>query len=152
MKTKIILIAIILLAIVGQSYSQTDAHKKAAEEFLVVSGAELVYKASMEKMMELQTQSNPTMAQYSDIIKQWANKYISWASVKDEMVNLYSYEFSEKELKEISKFYKSPIGLKLASKIGEIMNKSSETIQKKALEHTPELQKMIMDKMGDKKD
>ena len=152
MKTKIILIAIILFAIVGQLYSQTDAHKKAAEELLIASGAEQNYKLSMEKMMEIQLKSNPSIAQYSDIIKQWAEKYISWSSLKADMVKLYTDEFSEKELKELSKFYKSPIGIKFASKHTEINIKMAEIGQKKALEHTPELQKMIMDKMGDKKD
>jgi len=152
MKKKILLLAILLIAIVGQSYSQTEVHKKAAEELLIASGAEQNFKTSMEKMMEIQTKSNPAMEQYSDIIKQWANKYISWSSLKDDMVKLYTDEFTEKELKEITKFYKSDIGLKLASKQGEIMTKGAEIGQKKALEHMPELQKMIMDKMGDKKD
>ena len=152
MKNKLFLLSTLILIGACQTFSQTETHKKAAEELLTASGAENNFKISMEKMMDLQSKSNPAMAQYADIIKQWAGKYLTWATLKDDMMKLYTDEFTEKELKELTKFYKSPIGLKLASKQGEIMSKGAEIGQKKALEHTPELQQMIMDKMNEKKE
>jgi hypothetical protein len=76
-------------------------------------------------------------------MKAFLNKYMSWASLKDDMAKIYMAEFSESELNELTKFYQTPLGKKSIQKMPVLMTKGAEIGQKRVQEHLPELQAVL---------
>jgi hypothetical protein len=78
-------------------------------------------------------------------MKGFMAKYCSWTALKDDLCLLYAREFTEAELKQLTAFYKSPVGLKLAQKQPLIMQTSMAIGQKAATDHQAELQQLMGD-------
>ena len=76
-------------------------------------------------------------------MKTFLGKYMSWASLKDDMAKIYMSEFSETELNELNKFYQTPLGKKTVQRMPALMAKGAEMGQKRIQEHLPELQATI---------
>ena len=91
-------------------------------------------------MLAMQVQQNPALAPHQAQMKAFLSKYMSWASLKDDMAKLYMAEFSESELNELTKFYQTPVGKKTIQKMPALMAKGAEIGQKRVQEHLPELQ------------
>jgi hypothetical protein len=91
-------------------------------------------------MLEMQVQQNPALVPYQAQMKAFLNKYMSWASLKDDMTKLYMAEFSESEVNELTKFYQTPLGKKTVKKMPLLMTQGAEIGQKRVQEHLPELQ------------
>jgi hypothetical protein len=71
---------------------------------------------------------------------------LSWAALKPDLAEVYAREFTEPELRELLRFYQSPIGKKASSKIPALMQMGMEIGQRHVQEHMPELQKILQDK------
>ncbi len=127
------------------------SHRKAAETLLNVMGIESMLNQSVDQMVAAQTQQNPQIAQFQPQLKTFLSKYISWASMKDDMAKLYMEQFTEADLTELVKFYQTPLGKKTVEKMPTIMAKSAEMGQKRVQEHLPELQAAIQAEAATKK-
>ena len=79
------------------------------------------------------------------------NKYMGWEIIRPEMATIYAREFTEPELREIIKFYQTPVGQKMAARLPQLMQAGMEVSQRRVQEHLPELQKIIQDKMAAEK-
>ena len=119
------------------------SHRKAVESLFALMGMENVLAQSIDQMLAMQVQGNPAIAQYQPQMKAFLNKYMSWASLKDDMAKIYMAEFSESELNELNKFYQTPLGKKTVQKMPALMAKGAEMGQKRVQEHLPELQAAI---------
>lgn len=124
------------------------SHRKAVESLFALMGMENVLAQSIDQMLAIQVQGNPAIAQFQPQMKAFLNKYMSWASLKDDMAKIYMAEFSESELNELTKFYQTPLGKKTIQKMPALMAKGAEIGQKRVQEHMPELQAALS---GEKK-
>ncbi|SNR39229.1 MULTISPECIES: DUF2059 domain-containing protein [Hymenobacter] len=159
MKKLWILAAALLLAAPMASAQSTTAapaatatpvsasHRKAAEELLVLTGSEKNMTEMTTRMLDMQMEQRPEMKAVEPEMRSFMTKYMSWQSIKDDLVQLYAQEFTEKELKELNKFYQTPTGRKTIQKMPHLMQAGMEIGQKRVQEHLPELQKAIADKM-----
>ena len=118
-------------------------HKAAAMELLETMKLDQLLTQTIDTMLDAQVQQNPQIAPYKKVMKDFFKKYMSWAALKDDMAALYAEEFSAGELKELTAFYKTPLGQKLASKQGQLMTKGAALGQRRVQEHMPELQQAI---------
>jgi hypothetical protein len=116
------------------------SHRKAAETLFASMEMETLLTQSVDQMLAMQVQQNPALAQFQPQMKAFLNKYMSWASLKDDMTKIYTAEFSESELKELGKFYETPLGKKAVQKMPALMAKGAEIGQKRVQDHLPELQ------------
>ena len=116
------------------------SHRKAGESLFGVMGMESLLSQSVDQMLAMQVQQNPALAPYQAQMKAFLSKYMSWASLKDDMTKIYMAEFSEAELNELTKFYQTPLGKKTMQKMPALMAKGAEIGQKRVQEHLPELQ------------
>lgn len=80
-------------------------------------------------------------------MRAFMNKYMSWPALKNEMVDLYAREFSEKELRDLTKFYQSSTGQKYVSKQNVLLQAGMQLGQRRVQENLPELQRMLEEKM-----
>ena len=143
---KRILVALLIFTAVpilnAQDKSGTT-HYKAAEQMLTLMDMQNVLKKSVDEMVAMQVQQNPAIAPYEAVMKQFLAKYMSWDSLKADMIKIYMDEFTESELGELNKFYQTPIGKKTVERMPTLMSKGAQIGGQRVQEHMPELQAAI---------
>ncbi|UYZ63434.1 DUF2059 domain-containing protein [Hymenobacter weizhouensis] len=158
MKHGIILAAALLLAAPAATAQSTTAaaapaaslsagHRKAAEDLLQASNAEKNMAESIDRILTMQTTQNPALKTVEPEMRAYLNKYMGWSVMKEDLVQLYAREFTEKELKELTKFYQTPVGRKTMEKMPQLLQAGMEIGQRRTQEHLPELQQAIAEKM-----
>ncbi|GAB2969000.1 hypothetical protein GCM10027048_44680 [Hymenobacter coalescens] len=158
MKHLLILAAGLLLAAPAASAQTTAAasgspapisagQRQAAEELLSTMQMQRNTDNALDQMMTAQLIQRPELKAVEPEMRSFLTKYMSWASLKEDMVALYAREFTEKELKELKKFYGSPTGQKFIGKQSTLMAAGIELGQRRMQEHMPELQKSIEQKL-----
>lgn len=121
---------------------EVSAHEKAARDFYhAVGGADLAASGA-EAMMGMMLQ-DPNMAEYTEVFHAWYRKVFAAADLEAEMVKLYMDSFSEKDLRELTAFYKSPLGQKALARLPEMMKQGAEIGMSRAQEHYDELEEML---------
>jgi hypothetical protein len=139
---KRIVVALLLFAVVPMLNAQdkNSSHYKAAEQMLTLMDMPTVLKKSVDEMVAMQVQQNPSIAPYETVMKEFLAKYMSWDSLKADMVKIYMDEFTEAELGELNKFYQTPVGRKTVEKMPTLMSKGAQLGGQRVQEHMPELQ------------
>ena len=96
-RMKLLLPILIVFSLLQPIAARADeaSHKKAAESLLGLMGMEKLLSQSVDQMLAMQVQQNPALAPYQAQMKTFLNKYMSWASLKDDMAKIYMAEFSE---------------------------------------------------------
>ncbi len=122
-------------------------HRKAAEALLVATNAGQNMTLAIDQMLAGQIEQNPGMKAVEPEMRAYLTRYMSWAALKDEMVQLYASAFTEKELRELTKFYLTPLGRKTIEQLPQITAAGMEIGQRRMQEHLPELQQAIAEKM-----
>ena len=145
------LLALVLIAQPLTARADDATRRKAAESLLQLMDMQSVLTESVNQMLEIQIKQNPAIAPYQQEMKDFFAKYMSWQSLKDDIVGIYAAEFTEADLTELNRFYQTPLGRKSLQKTPQLLAKSAELGQKRVQEHLPELQQAIAAKAGDKK-
>ena len=142
---KRIFVTLLLLVVVPMLNAQdkNSSHYKAAEQMLTLMDMPTVLKRSIDEMVAIQVQQNPSIAPYEAVMKEFLAKYMSWDSLKADMIKIYMDEFTESELGELNKFYQTPVGRKTVEKMPTLMTKGAQLGGQRVQEHMPELQQAI---------
>lgn len=140
------------LVLLGASLLRADevAKLKAAEELLAAADMETVFTEALAQQLDAQVAQNPELAEVKGAMQAFFEKYMSWKAIKGDMAKVYADAFSEQELAEITKFYKTPTGKKMAQATPELLAKGAAIGQQRVEEHAAELQQMITDAMSKK--
>lgn len=142
MKLSKLIFLITLLVCCGQSFAD-DASKKEAEILLTTLELDKAFEQTTIKMLDVQLKQNPKLAPFKQVMLRFFNKYMSYDSLKPEMVEIYSEAFTASELKEIVAFYKTPTGKKSIKKMPELMAKGGQIGAQRVQDNIQELQEMI---------
>lgn len=144
-----LLITLLLFGLVvkAQTPNITPAHLKAAEEALNASGAGDQLQGNMTTMLKQASATVPEdkRAKFLEVMKTFVGKYINWEIIRDQLSVVYAKEFTEKELKDLTAFYQSPLGKKLTEKQPVILQKGVEIGQQAVQSHQVELQQMMQE-------
>ncbi len=124
------------------------SHRAAADALLNLMNMEKLTEQSVDQMLQMQMKQNPAIAPFEQQMRTFLAKYMSWASMKDDMAKIYTSEFTEQELKDLTTFYKTPLGQKTVEKMPQLLVKGAEFSQKRMQEHLPELQAAIAAQAG----
>ena len=90
-------------------------------------------------MIDSEIARNPGLTPYRELMLQWLRKYMTWDAIQPELVKMYTTTFTEAELKEMAKFYGSPVGQKALEKMPEMMQRVAMTGAQIAQPHSDEL-------------
>jgi hypothetical protein len=131
------------------SQQEMEERIKASEELVIAMKLNETWQQTLNNMVEVQTKQFPGMTELKDVFEEFFNKYMSWDSIKDEMIKVYAEEFTVAEIKQITAFYKTPVGEKLALKMPVLTTKGAEIGQKRVQDNMLELQVMISKKMAE---
>jgi hypothetical protein len=147
------LAAITVVSLTPFIHAQDDAKRTAAAEELIkaMHATDLVdlQKSGIKKNILSRLPKNlpPDVAKQiqdkidsglDDILKDY-----NWDSVKTEFIHLYSQTFTESELKQLTEFYKSPIGQKYIEKRSEVEGGALAIMQKHVEEYAPKIGQLI---------
>lgn len=90
----------------------SDATDEDVKKFFDVISVKRNYQAGIEGMMAVQRRTVKDFYLFESTFKEWVDKYISWESVEPDMIKLYRGHFSSEDIKELTRFYQTPVGKK----------------------------------------
>lgn len=131
------------------SQQETENRLKASEELSKAMKMKEGWQQTLNNMIEVQTKQIPGMIDLKEVFEEFFDKHMGWDSIKEDFIKMYAEEFTAAELKEITAFYKTPVGEKLALKMPVLTTKGAEIGQKKVKENMLELQIMLSNKMAE---
>jgi uncharacterized protein len=144
-------IAALALLLVGSSAPLLSAdeksHQAAVEELLVITKTPENLKSSITTMLDLQIKQAPPLAPLRKPMEKFFEKYLSYDALKDDLIKMYAAEFTEEEIKDLIKFYQTPLGKKTAEKMPVLTAKGAQLGASRVDAHKAELQQMIRDEL-----
>ena len=131
---------------------RAQAEYAAAYELLEAMQLPAQLKQTLNGLVEMQMRSNPQLVPYKSIFIDFFNKYMSFEALKKGYADIYLDSFSVAEIKEITAFYKSPIGRKMASRNAELTLRGAALGQKTVQDHQLELQAALAKAIRERKE
>jgi len=122
-----------------------ESHKAAALSLLETMQMDELLLQSIEAMLQLEIQNNPSLAPFAGTMRKFYSTYMSGDSLREEFARMYSEAFTEQELNEINAFYLTPTGQKAISETPTLMSKGAQIGQQRVLANISELQFMIQE-------
>lgn len=104
--------------------------------------------STMEKGMldQMAAGAHPAIRQ---VIDAWLEKYFSYASIRNDLVQIYAREFTADELRQLGAFMRSPVGHHFTSASASLMEQGMKLGQRAAEEHRAELQTALQQKISE---
>jgi len=128
-----------------------DSLRAAVERLLAVMGMESILSQGIDQMLALQLQQQPDLAPLEPTLRAFLNKYMSWPSLKDDFIRLYSETFTTEEVRDLIIFYRTPTGQKALRKAPELMMKGGQLGSQRVQDNRAELEQMIEEARAEKK-
>jgi hypothetical protein len=107
--------------------------------------------ASMRQAM----QGKPLNAEQQQIMDDWGSELVAlmrheldWQTMQPMMVEVYRANFNQEEVDGMLKFYRSPTGQSMISKLPAAMQQAMQTMQQRAATLTPKIQQLTQDTMA----
>jgi len=126
------------------------SHLQAARDLLLALHMDQSYGKMVDQVLDAQLRASPQLVQLREPIKAFLNKYMGWDAMKDDLAQIYANSFTEQELNEITTFYKTPTGSKLALSIPDLTAQGIQLGQRRVADHISELQQVVQKAMADK--
>jgi hypothetical protein len=123
---------------------------KAAEDLITASNIESQMSNMYANIINAFSAQIPEekKAKYKTVMLNFLSKYMSFADLKQDMTRIYAEEFTEAELKEITRFYLTPVGKKTIEKLPALQQRGIAIAQQKLQAHLPELQQTMQAELG----
>ncbi|WP_028455583.1 DUF2059 domain-containing protein [Chitinilyticum litopenaei] len=118
--------------------AEPDSRQKATELIEMLDMRRLM-DAALEDSMQSGLASNPEMAPFVPVIREFLARHMSYDSLQPELVSLYADNFTASELDAVLDFYRSPIGKKVIERMPALMKAGSDIANKRVAAHMPEL-------------
>ena len=139
------ILMLILFVLNVQLFGQTKSYDLVYKLF-ELTNTKAIMGQMAEELIGVQVRSNPNLAKYQDVMKEFFNKKVNYEILKKEMAEIYINEFSEKELELLVEFYQTDIGQKATEKMPLILQKSMMLGERVVSEELPALEEMIKQK------
>jgi uncharacterized protein len=144
------------------SYADTSSHRKAAEEVLILTAVDRMIEPAFQQIeqmqlsqlrqMDLPEEAYSHAQKYIQRIYQIMGREMRWDNIKEDYINLYVNVFTESELRELIRFYQTPLGQKLIEKTPVLMQRSMRIGQQKMMRVMPEIQAISREMMQELKE
>ena len=131
----------LMLAVAGRA--QEERHRRTAEQLLEAMDMETMLSQSIEGLFAIHMRQNPDLAPYQETVLEFLQKHMSWENVRGDFVTIYSQEFSEEELTELTAFYQTPTGQKAARSLPSLMAKGADLVRRRVQGNIDELRQEL---------
>jgi hypothetical protein len=153
---KLVFGLLIVAGLVCAVAAAPDSHREAARELYrmmspretFISGFSTVFKAQLEQMAKMGIEDSK-IKRIEKASVAFAEKIADDPELEKRMVSIYVEAFSEQEIQELIRFYRTPIGRKALRKLPELFQKGAQVGQELALKHQPQFQKEVQSILGE---
>ena len=152
MKSLLSAVLLSVLAMPPFLWAGEASHRAAVEELLHVSKVDQMLEPTIQQLDSMLEQQFAKLAESKDdkrILKKYRKRLVrlvrskmKWEMMKADIVDIYVNVYTEDEVKEVTKFYQSPIGQKLIAKMPQVMQEAMTVSQKNLQRLMPEIQKI----------
>jgi uncharacterized protein len=154
-RLRVLCAAVALACASGQVLAATASHNAAAEKFLTLANADKlgtpVYM-QVQQMFAQRFAQTKAPASKQSVLESYQAKAnaaldnaIGWNKLKPKMVDLYTQSFTEQELKDLVKFYESPLGKKVLREMPKVTQQSAQLTQQSLEPAVPVVNKLLED-------
>jgi hypothetical protein len=105
-------------------------------------------QASLAAVVANQARQNPDLPGLPEVLREFLARYVTWDAMKNEYAEIYAAAFTEEELREMTAFYRSPTGQKLARFTPQLSRLGAELGERTMRAHSAELDQMIARRVG----
>ena len=92
----------------------------------------------------------PKQKPYESIMKTYLKEQMDWSILEPEFSRIYAEVFSEKELRDMTAIYQTPVGQMMLAKMPGLLAKSNEFTQKRLQAGLPILMQRLEAAMKEK--
>lgn len=149
-----LLLLLLICSLASMASADNASHRAAAERFLKLAKAEGMTAPVYQQVTQVinanfsqlggSLQYEPILARYQQRARSEVDQVLSWAAIRDELIDLYLPLFSEQELDQLSAFYESDVGRKLMEHLPELTRASMQVSQSRVEEQlAPRLQALV---------
>jgi hypothetical protein len=121
----------------GSTTSPSQTQRQAAEALLTTLYSEASFNTMIDQRLAAQFKIAPDMQQYEPELRAFISKYLGWTTIRPELVALYAQEFTEAELREMTRFYQSPTGQKAIARVSVLRQTALDIGLRRIQEHLP---------------
>ena len=125
------------------SAGENALHKKAVQELLQISGVPAMLQRAFKAQLDTQLKAVPELEKIRPQLTEFYKKAFSYKELEPELCRLYMKHYSIEEARQITAFYKTPAGKKMAQVNGHISAELGELFLKHSQKKMPELQKLL---------
>ena len=120
-----------------------EAAEQEAAKLLNTLGISLALEQSMATMLDLQLKQNPSLTPFRGVMLEFFARYMSYDSVKPDLLKVYANAFTAGELQKINAFYATPVGQKTIRMMPVLMAQGAQIGAQRVQDNIGELQAMI---------
>lgn len=147
-------LAVLLLAAIpnvaaGQELPVTEGIDASREQVILelfdAMDLENQSRAAMRQQFQGANTVDPRLVK---VLEEFLDRYVTWEVMRPELVRIYAEAFTDAEIRELTTFYRSPIGQTLLERTPMLNGMMIETMSDLVTRNQAELQSMIMEAMG----
>jgi len=150
--------ALILTCGSAQVLADAKSHAADAERFLLLARADKLAVPVYAQVQQMFAQrfaeakapeSEKAMLEtYQAKANAALDQTVGWDKLKPDMVKLYTSNFNEQEMKELIRFYESPLGKKVLEKMPTLTAQSAQLTQGKLEAAVPKVNQLLAEMSG----
>jgi hypothetical protein len=143
MRFKLLLLLLFLCCGTLLPAGENMRHKKAIQELLLASGVPAMLQRAFKAQLDSQLKAVPELEKIRPQLTAFYEKAFSFKELEPELCRLYMKHYSIEEARQITAFYQTPAGKKMAQVNGLISTELGELFLKHSQKKMPELQKLL---------
>lgn len=140
---------LVLLLAPGAVQAQSQDAMGAAAELVEVMNMEEQMLQGAVIGMEREVARNPQIAPYEDIMRDYIARALQWDDLEADVLRIYATRFSADELRQLSAFYRTPIGQRSVEESTEMAIELQELAEARINAIAPEMQAALMERMAE---
>lgn len=122
------------------------SHMAAARGLLAAMRFEQAAVAAAMMSFDQQAAADPETGIFRDLVEEWMYEVFTSEEAKDAFAGAYAESFSEGELEELTVFYRTPLGSRVADLQAALAAKGAEIGQRLASAREADLEERIMER------
>lgn len=151
-KTFLIVLAVFAAFSSTTCFASEKTHRAAIEEMLTLTDVDKLMDSmfvqlegmlkSQYAQMDVSEADRPIFEKYNARLMALMKEEMGWAKMKEDFINIYMRVFTEEEINEINKFYKSEVGQKMIAKMPALMQETMALSQNNLKRIMPEIKRI----------
>jgi hypothetical protein len=143
MKKTIALAAALLALGAGPAAGQDGLRHELALQLLEAMHLPDQVQASLASAVATQVRRNPDVPGLQEAMREFLARFVSWGALRDDYAEIYAGAFTEEELREMTAFYRTPAGQKLARAQPQLTLATAQVGERLVRAHLDDFQQIL---------